>query len=272
MRVRLGAGLGSGEDGRSGRGCAVGVHCRGLSVNMPCPPRHRLTPPTHLLLQELAWASFSLLKNTNSCGLVVATEEAGVIMARGALGSGVVTPGQVEASLGAMSKVGLPGGKEGPHGGTGACSLCVVQRLGGRAGRQSGQCAMAQASCPCKAEATASGMLRTINQPTTNGRLQDMRGAVPACAALTSGSSTSGASGLQGQAYLPDRGAISKAQLAGWASVPAGAESLVVQSFKTSGGNQGLALVYCERPRWVVCASGWVIGGRGGWGALVGPG
>ncbi|KAG2426849.1 hypothetical protein HYH02_014702 [Chlamydomonas schloesseri] len=53
--------------------------------------------------KELAWASFSLLKNTNCCGVAVAAGGK-VLMARGALGAGVVTPGNAAASLAAMSK------------------------------------------------------------------------------------------------------------------------------------------------------------------------
>lgn len=53
--------------------------------------------------KELAWASFSLLKNTNCCGALVACG-AQVVMARGAMGSGVVTPGDAARSLSAMSQ------------------------------------------------------------------------------------------------------------------------------------------------------------------------
>ncbi|KAG2422693.1 hypothetical protein HXX76_015857 [Chlamydomonas incerta] len=53
--------------------------------------------------KELAWSSFSLLKNTNCCGVAVVAGGK-VLMARGALGSGVVTPGSAGASLAAMSK------------------------------------------------------------------------------------------------------------------------------------------------------------------------
>ncbi|PNH01502.1 hypothetical protein TSOC_012610, partial [Tetrabaena socialis] len=52
--------------------------------------------------KELAWASFSLLKNTNCCGVLVAARGR-VLLARGALGSAVVTPGDAARSLAAMS-------------------------------------------------------------------------------------------------------------------------------------------------------------------------
>ncbi|GLC46957.1 hypothetical protein PLESTB_001543200 [Pleodorina starrii] len=53
--------------------------------------------------KELAWASFSLLKNTNCCGLLVAAGGR-VLLARGALGSRVVQPGDAAGSLAAMSQ------------------------------------------------------------------------------------------------------------------------------------------------------------------------
>lgn len=62
-------------------------------------------PPMHVCsLQELAWASYALLRNTNCCGVVM-VREGHVLLARGALGSEVVTAGNAAASLAAMSKV-----------------------------------------------------------------------------------------------------------------------------------------------------------------------
>ncbi|KXZ41573.1 hypothetical protein GPECTOR_384g189 [Gonium pectorale] len=53
--------------------------------------------------KELAWSSFSLLKNTNSCGVLLAAGGR-VLMARGAMGASVVTPGDAAATLAAMSR------------------------------------------------------------------------------------------------------------------------------------------------------------------------
>ncbi|GIL71171.1 hypothetical protein Vretimale_17877 [Volvox reticuliferus] len=53
--------------------------------------------------KELAWASFSLLKNTNCCGLLVAAGGR-VLMVRGAMGSQGITPGDAAGSLMALSE------------------------------------------------------------------------------------------------------------------------------------------------------------------------
>ncbi|KAG2485093.1 hypothetical protein HYH03_016190 [Edaphochlamys debaryana] len=53
--------------------------------------------------KELAWASFSLLKNTNCCGVVLAAGGR-VLMARGAVGAGAVRPGDTAGSLAALGK------------------------------------------------------------------------------------------------------------------------------------------------------------------------
>ncbi|KAL6761631.1 protein required for cyt b6 assembly [Haematococcus lacustris] len=53
--------------------------------------------------QELAWASSTLIKNTNSCGVVV-VDQGQAVLARGALGSPLVQPGQAQATLDAISK------------------------------------------------------------------------------------------------------------------------------------------------------------------------
>lgn len=54
--------------------------------------------------QELAWASYALLRNTNCCGVIM-LHGGKVLLARGALGSGVVVPGNSAESLAAMTKV-----------------------------------------------------------------------------------------------------------------------------------------------------------------------
>lgn len=56
--------------------------------------------------QELAWASYSLIKNTNSCGVVVVSGGE-VVMARGALGQSTVIGKDAAQSLAAMSQVGM---------------------------------------------------------------------------------------------------------------------------------------------------------------------
>jgi hypothetical protein len=53
--------------------------------------------------QELAWSSVSLIRNTNSCGVVV-VDGGQVVLARGALGAGAVVADKA-ASLNNMSKV-----------------------------------------------------------------------------------------------------------------------------------------------------------------------
>ncbi|GFR42980.1 hypothetical protein Agub_g3979 [Astrephomene gubernaculifera] len=53
--------------------------------------------------KELAWCSFALLKNTNCCGLLLVAGDR-VLLARGALGSQLVRPGDAERSLAAMSQ------------------------------------------------------------------------------------------------------------------------------------------------------------------------
>ncbi len=55
-------------------------------------------------MQELAWASASLIKNTNCCGVVV-VHRGKPVLARGALGSPVVQDGPAKATLDAISKV-----------------------------------------------------------------------------------------------------------------------------------------------------------------------
>jgi len=127
--------------------------------------------------QELAWSSFSLLKNTNSCGVVVVSDGK-VLMARGALGQGVVVAKQAEQTLANMSR-----------------------DLSG-----------ALASCSKEMGAAAAGGSR---QPL----------------------------------YLPDRGSMSRVSAQSWASLPAGAESLLVQPISTASGKQAALLLFSERPR-----------------------
>lgn len=55
--------------------------------------------------QELAWSSFSLIKNTNSCGVIIMSGDK-AMLARGALGSSLVQAGQAQASLNAIAQVG----------------------------------------------------------------------------------------------------------------------------------------------------------------------
>ena len=55
-------------------------------------------------MQELAWASFVLLKFSNACSvLVVGGSGQRALMARGALGASCVRPGDTDASLAAMA-------------------------------------------------------------------------------------------------------------------------------------------------------------------------
>jgi hypothetical protein len=56
------------------------------------------------LEQELAWASYALLKNTNCCGVVLYSRGQ-VLMARGALGAAVVAAGNTSQTLSSMSQV-----------------------------------------------------------------------------------------------------------------------------------------------------------------------
>ncbi|GIL66602.1 hypothetical protein Vafri_20089 [Volvox africanus] len=72
--------------------------------------------------KELAWASFSLLKNTNCCGLLVAAGGR-VLMARGAMGAPGITPGDAAASLTALSEdLATHGGSKLAEVGSGAMS------------------------------------------------------------------------------------------------------------------------------------------------------
>lgn len=56
-------------------------------------------------MQELAWASFALIKNTNSCGVILLGPGSKVLLARGALGSAVLKPGNPAATLELMTQV-----------------------------------------------------------------------------------------------------------------------------------------------------------------------
>ena len=55
-------------------------------------------------MQELAWSSFALLKNTNSCGAILLSGEK-ALMGRGAIGANVVKAGDQEESLANITKV-----------------------------------------------------------------------------------------------------------------------------------------------------------------------
>jgi hypothetical protein len=67
------------------------------------------------LSQELAWSSFALLKNTNSCG-VVFFQGGKAILARGALGDSVVTStSDAQTSLDNITKVKLIRGRTLTH-------------------------------------------------------------------------------------------------------------------------------------------------------------
>jgi hypothetical protein len=67
--------------------------------------------PTHLsmlVLQELAWTSFALLKNVNCCSVLLLQPEAqSALMARGAVAQSVAVQGNAAASLAKISQVGL---------------------------------------------------------------------------------------------------------------------------------------------------------------------
>ena len=56
-----------------------------------------------MALQELAWASFALLKNTNSCGLLIFNDSQ-ALLGRGALGNASIVAGNQEQSLSNISK------------------------------------------------------------------------------------------------------------------------------------------------------------------------
>lgn len=134
-------------------------------------------------LQELAWASYALLLNTNICGLTVYWDGQAVL-ARGLLGS---------AALGSSAAAG------------------------------SGKDAAAAAA------------------------LAALSGAEPAAASQ---------GWRQGAIYCSDRAAIGKAGAGGWPSVPAGAESLLVQPLLAFGSGseggtaaRGALLLLSERPR-----------------------
>jgi hypothetical protein len=59
-----------------------------------------------LALQELAWSSFALLKNTNSCTLLVLDSKGNAVMTRGATGTQAASQGSADAVLAAITKVG----------------------------------------------------------------------------------------------------------------------------------------------------------------------
>lgn len=60
--------------------------------------------------QELAWSSFALLKNVNCCSVLLlqpgSAQSASTLMARGAVSSSCVAPGDSKASLQRVSQVG----------------------------------------------------------------------------------------------------------------------------------------------------------------------
>lgn len=60
----------------------------------------------YLTLQELAWSSFALLKNTNSCTLMVLDSQGKAVMTRGATGTQAASQGPADAVLAAITKVG----------------------------------------------------------------------------------------------------------------------------------------------------------------------
>lgn len=82
----------------------------------------------------------------------------------------------------------------------------------------------------------------------------------PDVARLLAGAEAGGGPGGQGapealaaqQLYLPDTFALARAGAGRWGSIPAGAQSLLVQRVGGggAGGPGGLLLVYSERPRW----------------------
>lgn len=63
-----------------------------------------------LARQELAWSSFALLKNVNCCSVLLlqpgSAQSASTLMARGAVSSSCVAPGDSKASLQHVSQVG----------------------------------------------------------------------------------------------------------------------------------------------------------------------
>lgn len=65
------------------------------------------TRTLHVLLshiQELAWGSFALLKNTNSCGVLLLWKGA-VVMVRGSVGESSVSSTDPQAALASLSRV-----------------------------------------------------------------------------------------------------------------------------------------------------------------------
>jgi hypothetical protein len=121
--------------------------------------------------QELAWASFALLRNANACSVLV-LRGGRALLARGALGEAAVKAGDGAATLAAVG-------------------------------------AETAAKLP----------------------------ACPEAAAV--------AAGAAGPLHLPDRASMARAGIAGWAFVPAGAESALLAPLP--GG--GLLLVLSERAR-----------------------
>ncbi|KAF5827481.1 protein required for cyt b6 assembly [Dunaliella salina] len=134
---------------------------------------------------ELAWASFALIKNTNSCGVILLGPGQKVLLARGALGSSVLTPGSPTVTLERMSQ--------------------------------------------------------DLSQVTSQSEV----------AGLLSGQAAASSGGSSQQLYLPDLLAMARVGANRWASVPQGAQSLLLQ--RVGGGNSGkpagLLMVYSERPR-----------------------
>ena len=57
-----------------------------------------------MVVQELAWASYSLLRNTNSSGLLVASSSGKVMVLRGAVRR-AAGPGKGQSALDEMQKV-----------------------------------------------------------------------------------------------------------------------------------------------------------------------
>ncbi len=56
------------------------------------------------LLQELAWASYALLRNTNTCGVLVFDGDQAV-MARGAIGPAANADGQATGSQACLQRL-----------------------------------------------------------------------------------------------------------------------------------------------------------------------
>ncbi len=174
------------------------------------------------LLQELAWSSFSVLKNTNSCSMLVWRPDTGVLMARGAFARSTSLQ-DADQILAALGKV---------------CVVCTAACDGVLAGLQS--------DILLNNERGVHGS--TITQ-------QDLAG-LP-----TSRAGSAVLSNRSTAEYMSDTVALAAGGIQPLAAVPAGVQSALVQQLHVGarGGQPGLVVVLCERPRALSARErGWV--------------